>query len=104
MSQHRSGKAVASLVLGILGLLTWWLPLLGLPLSLTGIILGALGMRAERRGMAIAGLVMSITALVLTMIMLIAWLWMWFRPGGEMEATGQYLDQLEREFQLQQGR
>lgn len=60
---------VASLVLGILSLILCFIPgtsLVGLILSLLGVILGALGRKdPDKKGIATGGLVCSIIALVL---------------------------------------
>ncbi len=62
-----NGAGIASMVLGILGMLTFWFWIVGLPISLVGLVLATVGMRRiEGRGFAIAGLVLSIIALVLT--------------------------------------
>ena len=63
-----SVKAVISLILGILGMLAWLLPFMGLPITITGIILGVSGRKTTDRNMAFAGLVLSIIGLVLTII------------------------------------
>lgn len=63
-----SGKSVASLVLGILGMLAWLLPIIGLPVTITGLVLGIRSMNSTNKGMAIAGLTLSIIGLVLTII------------------------------------
>lgn len=63
-----SGLAITSLVLGIVGLLLWLCPLIGLPVTVLGIIFGSVGINSAGRGMAIAGLVMSIIGLILTII------------------------------------
>ncbi len=61
-----SGMAVASLVLGIISVITFFLWPVGLPVSIIGIVLGALGRRSvSRRTMATTGLVLSIVGLVL---------------------------------------
>ncbi len=57
--------AIISLILGIFSLVGWLLPICGLPMSVTGLIFGIVGRDSSRRGMAIAGLVMSIIATVL---------------------------------------
>jgi hypothetical protein len=63
------GMAVAGLVLGIISMIAWLLPFIGLPISVIGIVLAALGRRSvSRRKMATVGLVLSIIALVLTFI------------------------------------
>ncbi len=70
------GLAVASLVLGILGLLTFFFLLGGL-LGLIAVILGivALGKikrgEADGRGMAIAGIITGAISLVLTVLILV---------------------------------
>lgn len=60
----RSALAIISLVLGILGLCAWILPLCGFPISTVGLILGILGTRSSRRGMAIAGIVLAALTLL----------------------------------------
>lgn len=58
--------AVASLILGIVGLVLSFFPFIGwigMVLAVVGIILGAIGRKDEsKRGMATAGLVLSIIA------------------------------------------
>ena len=63
-----SGKAVASLVLGIVGLGAWCIPLIGLPVSIIGLVLGIRALKSPSRGMAIAGIVLAILGLVATVI------------------------------------
>lgn len=76
------GKAVASLVLGIVGMLFWLLPILGLPVTVVGVAMGVKGREGSRRGMATAGLVLSIIGLVLTVINAAI--------GAYLGATGQH--------------
>ena len=69
-SQPGDGLAVAGLVFGIISMFTWLLWFLGLPFSIVGIILSALGRRsARRRTMATVGLVLSIISLVLAIVL-----------------------------------
>lgn len=65
---EQKGMSIASLVLGICGLLAWCFPLFGYPINIVGIILGVIGMKKGGRGMAIAGIVCSVIGLVLTII------------------------------------
>ena len=52
--------AIASLVLGVINLCAWFLPICGFPLSITGIVLGYLGMKdPSQKTLAIAGMVLS---------------------------------------------
>ena len=46
----------------------WFIPLFGLPISIVGLVLGIKSVKSEKRGMAIAGIVMSSIGLVLTII------------------------------------
>lgn len=64
--KDRSVMAVISLILGIFSLAAWLLPICGLPMSVTGLVLGILARQSSRRGMAIAGVIMAIIGLVLT--------------------------------------
>ena len=83
------GKAIASLVLGLVGLIAWCLPLIGFPVSIVGIVMGSRGMKSDKRGMATAGLVLSIICLAATLVNA-GW-------GCYLGATGQHplLNQLQ---------
>ncbi|SRR5712671_3862974 len=63
-----TGKATASLVLGILSIFGALVPLFGLPLSIIGLVMASKGMRSSRGGQARAGLVLSIVGLALSAI------------------------------------
>lgn len=60
--ERRSRGAWASLILGIIGSLGWIVPVIGFPVTVVGIVLGALGMGKHKanRGVAIAGFVVNI--------------------------------------------
>jgi hypothetical protein len=58
------GKAIASLCLGLFGLIAWILPIIGLPTTITGLVLGMKTVNGARRGMATAGIVLCIIGLV----------------------------------------
>jgi hypothetical protein len=60
------GLAITSLILGILSLVAWFFPLCGFPMSVTGLVLGIVGINSSKRGLAIAGIVMTVIGLVLT--------------------------------------
>lgn len=66
--QEKKGMSIASLVLGIVGFVAWCIPLIGYPVTIVGIILGALGMKKGGKGMAIAGIICSAICLVITII------------------------------------
>ena len=62
--------AIASLTLGITGLVAWIFPFLGFPISTAGLVLGGLSLARskERRGMAIVALVTCVVGLVLNVM------------------------------------
>lgn len=80
-TQAGGGKAVISLVLGIVGMLAWLLPIIGLPVAITGLVLGVRSMNSVNKGMATAGLTLSIIGVVLSIINA--------SIGAYMGATGQ---------------
>jgi hypothetical protein len=61
------GRATASLILGLAGLLLWCCPLLGLGACGVGLVLGILSANSENRGMAIAGIVLNAVGLLLSL-------------------------------------
>lgn len=65
-----SGVSVAALVCGILGLLFFWVPILDIGLCLAGLICAiiAVAKQCGGRGMAIAGLILSIIDCILTLL------------------------------------
>ncbi|MEM0913916.1 MAG: hypothetical protein AAGK09_04825 [Planctomycetota bacterium] len=62
------GKAIASLVLGCIGMLGWCIPLVGLPITIVGLILGILDLKSSKRGIAIAGVILNAIGLGLSII------------------------------------
>lgn len=72
LPEEKKGMSIASLVLGIVGLVAWCLPLLGYPVSIVGIILGAVGMKKGGKGMAIAGIILCALCLIATLVNSIA--------------------------------
>lgn len=65
-SAQTNGPGIASLVLGIIGVMVFWFPFVGFPISIVGLILAAVGMkRIDGKGFAVAGLVLSIIGVIL---------------------------------------
>lgn len=54
-----TANGAASLVLGIVGMVVWCIPLLGLPVTVIGLTLGIRGLATAGRGMAVAGIALS---------------------------------------------
>jgi len=63
-----SGRATASLVLGIVGLIAWFLPIFGVPVTVTGLVLGILSLKGPKRAFAIAGIVLCVIGLLASMV------------------------------------
>lgn len=75
----RNGMAIAALVLGIIGLVTSFV-FIGGALGIVGLILGIVSLRTSKRtgsgrGMAIGGIVTSILAIIATIALIIASVW-----------------------------
>jgi hypothetical protein len=60
------GKPTASFVLGLIGLLAWIIPIIGLPVTITGLVFGMRALKREDVGLAIAGITLSSLGLVLS--------------------------------------
>lgn len=72
-----NGMGVAGFVTGLLGLIFFWVPFLGLVLALVGVSLSGVGVARGKRlnaptGLAIAGLVLSIIALIPAVFVVVA--------------------------------
>jgi len=66
-THHTELCAWTSLVLGIVGTLGWIVPIIGLPVTIVGTVLGAVGLKTKNaRGIAIAGFVINTVFLVAT--------------------------------------
>ena len=65
---------IASMILGVMGVVAWIIPFVGFPINIIGLILGIVGIKptAANRGMATAGVVMCSIGLVLTILNSIA--------------------------------
>lgn len=66
MNKHNN-KAIAALVIGISGLIAWILPALGYLVNIVGIIMGTMGIKSEKRNIAIAGIILSVIGLMFTL-------------------------------------
>lgn len=65
--QRPNPNAWTSFILGIISSVAWIIPIIGLPVTIVGTVLGAVGMRGKRnKGIAIAGFVTNIVFLVVT--------------------------------------
>lgn len=79
---NKTGHPIASLVLGILGLIFWLLPILGLPMTITGLVFGVKALKGEKKGLAMAGVILCVIGIFLSSVNA-AW-------GAYLGATGQH--------------
>jgi len=77
-----NGKAVTSLVLGLIGLIAWFIPLFGLPITIIGLVMGVGGLKSVKRGLAVAGVALSILGLAASLVNA--------SIGAYLGATGQH--------------
>ena len=81
-TQRPGGLAIASFVIGVIGLVAWCIPCVGGPLTIVGLVLGIVGLNSPSRSMAIAGIVMNSISLLLTIVNAAL--------GAYMAASGQH--------------
>lgn len=64
-----NGLAVTALVLGIIGLVLYWVPFLPYPLAILAIIFGAIGAKKPiKKGLGITGIVTGTITIILKVI------------------------------------
>jgi hypothetical protein len=98
--------AVASLVLGILGIVLCWFPasLFGVPLGIVGLILGIVGRKNAGQtgmptGLPTAGLVLSVIGVILSVASLVACMACMTAVNREIANNPQLREQYERQNQ-----
>lgn len=67
-TDKKATKGMIGFILGLVSIIAWYIPLVGYPVTVCGIIFSALGMNSKNKGKAVAGLVLSIIFLVVTII------------------------------------
>lgn len=65
-------KSSTGFILALIGLFLGWIPILGWAVWVLGLIFSILGMREENRGMAIAGLAISLVSLTVAIATLMS--------------------------------
>lgn len=71
-NDKRDSQAMVGMILGLCSIVAWFIPLVGFPVTITGIVFSAKGLNSKSKGKAIAGLTLSIIFLVITLINSIA--------------------------------
>lgn len=64
----KATKAMTGFILGLCSIVAWFIPIIGFPVTITGIVFSAMGMSEKTKEKAIAGLVLSIIFLIFTLI------------------------------------
>lgn len=85
-------KAIVSLVLGIAGLVLFWVPLIGLVLGIVALVLGLKAKKDSEqqpsvyggKGLALAGLILGVISTVLGLLYLIYWIFILIFVGSIM--------------------
>lgn len=62
------GKSIASFVLGLVGIIAWILPLIGYPVTITGLVLGCIARKKEKNAFSLTGIILSSITLGITLI------------------------------------
>lgn len=61
-----NGYAVASLVLGCIGLIGWLLPIIGYIVGILAIVFGCISKKSNKNSMSTIGIVMAVVTLILS--------------------------------------
>jgi len=69
-----NGLGIASLVLGIVSIVLFWLPFIGIVMGIVGIILSGKQKKISPNGIATGGLVTSSIGLVISIIYTLFWI------------------------------
>mgnify|MGYP007111980027 CR=1 FL=1 len=84
VKKSRDVKAWTSFALGIISSLAWIVPISGLPVTIVGIVLGAVSMNKKNNsGIAIAGFVINLVFLVCTIVQGIIDIIFYFRKNSK---------------------
>lgn len=69
---------IASLILGLVSLVGFWLvfgPILAIPAGIVGIVLGVIALvKKQQKGMAIAGIILSAAGVLVAVAFVVYWL------------------------------
>jgi hypothetical protein len=76
---NQDNKATGSVVLGVISLAGWLYPIVGI-IGLAGIYLAFKGLKSLKRGLAIAGMILSIVGILLSVVK--------YTSGTSTELTG----------------
>lgn len=90
--EQGSGMAIASMVLGILSIITFLIFFISIPLGILAIVFGVIANKKQKNGMATAGLVTGIVGIALSLIIIGLALWI----GDELEDDPDFIEFIEK--------
>ncbi len=61
-------KAFASMIFGVVSAFTWLLPIVGIPISIIGMIMGYSGRKSTRRSPAIIGITLCVVSFIAALV------------------------------------
>ena len=70
IEKNSNGIGVAGFILALIGLFFGWIPVIGWIIWILGLILSFIGVFKSPRGMAIAGLIISLIGFIITFLIL----------------------------------
>lgn len=68
ISDKNAGKAKAGFILGLISIAAWFIPLIGYPVTVVGLVLSILGVKSSKKKLAIAGIILTVIFLIVTII------------------------------------
>lgn len=69
--KDKKGFCIASMVLGIVALVLFWMWYIAIPCAILAIIFGILGIKSTQKGMAITGVVTGSIGLIVSIILIV---------------------------------
>lgn len=91
------GLAITALILGIIGLVLLWVPILGALLGLVGLILGIVALKKRQsKGLSLTGLITGGVALIIGGIITVAFFITLAFAGGAVGGIADALEQCEQ--------
>ena len=88
LTNDRSARATAALVLGLISLVGWCVPIVGVPLTIAGLVFGYQGLGSRKRTSAIVGMVLCGIFLSLSLLNAVAGALLFFFRDLQVQPRG----------------
>jgi len=66
ITKPKKDHALVSFILGLIGIIAWFIPIIGFPVTIIGLIFGINSLKGKKRGMALAGVILCTIFLLAT--------------------------------------